>query len=144
MNAKQFLRRAYKLNVRIDSKLEQLEHWKSLAFKITSVLKADFVDNGSRPKSTMENAVVKIVVAENELNDAIERFINIKKDINETLDLMDNENERILLELRYLCFNSWEEIAVKMNICVSYTFELHKNALKSLNKILESKGYIYE
>jgi hypothetical protein len=142
MNAKQFLRRAYKLNVRIDSKLEQLEHWKSLAFKITSVLKADFVDNGSRPKSPMENAVVRIVVAENELNDAIERFINIKKDINETLDLMDNENERILLELRYLCFNSWEEIAVKMNICVSYTFELHKNALKSLNKILESKGYI--
>ena len=144
MNAKQFLRRAYKLNVRIDSKLEQLEHWKSLAFKITSILKADFVDNGSRTKSPMENAVVKIVVAENELNDAIERFINIKKDINETLDLMDNENERILLELRYLCFNSWEEIAVKMNICVSYTFELHKNALKSLNKILESKGYIYE
>lgn len=144
MNAKQFLKRAYKLNVKIDSKLEQLEQLKSLALRVTSVLKPDVVANSSGPISPMENAVVKIIMAETEIKDVIERFIDVKKNIGENLDLLDNENERLLLEMRYLCFYSWEQIAVRMNICVSYTYELHRNALKSLNKILQNKGYLYE
>lgn len=140
MNARQFLNRAYKLNLKIDSKLEQLEQLRALAYRVISALMPDKVSSGSRPKSPMENAIVRIVMAETEINAAIDRFIDIKKDISEYLDLLSNDNERILLEFRYLCFNSWEQIAVNMNVSISYTYELHRNALKSLNQLLEVKN----
>ena len=38
----------------------------------------------------------------------------------------------LVLEKRYLCFNSWEQIAVDMNYSIQYCFNIHRNALKKL------------
>ena len=46
-------------------------------------------------------------------------------------ELILGENQ-ILLELRYLCFKSWEQIAVLMNYNCNYVFDLHKRALKAV------------
>lgn len=39
---------------------------------------------------------------------------------------------QIILELRYLCFKTWEEIAVQMNCSIDNVFKIRKNALKSV------------
>lgn len=135
MTAKTFLSRAYRLDVKINTKLEQLEHLRSLAYKVTSVIRGDKVSE-SQPKSVMENAVIKIVMAENAINEAIDELIDTKTEISEMVKSIYNDDERILLELRYICFNTWEQITAKMNISSSYAFQLHRRALDSMDRLL--------
>ena len=43
-----------------------------------------------------------------------------------------NTERQTLLELRYLCFKTWEQIAVEMNYTVRNVHLLHKEALKDV------------
>lgn len=135
MTAKTFLSRAYRLDLKINIKLEQLEHLRSLAYKVTSVIREDKV-SASSPKSMLEDSVIKICLAEQAINKAVDEFIDIKNEISEMVKSIDNDDERILLELRYLCFNSWDQIATKMSISSSHAFRLHRKALKSVDREL--------
>lgn len=135
MTAKTFLSRAYRLDLKINTKLEQLEHLRSLAYKVTSFIREDKVSE-SQPKSVMEDSVIKIVMAENAINEAIDELIDTKNEISEMVKNIANDDERILLELRYHCFNSWDQIAAKMNISSSHAFRLHRRALESIDREL--------
>lgn len=136
MKAKTFLGRAYRLDLKINTKLEQLEYLRSLAYKVTSALREDKVQNGGQPKGTLEDTVIKIVMAEQAVNDEIDKFIAVKNEIEDMLRLIANDDQRLLLELRYLCFNSWEQIAVKLHISGSYVYQLHRQALDSFDSVL--------
>jgi hypothetical protein len=142
MKAKTFLGRAYRLDLKINTKLEQLEQFRSLAYKVTSNLSEDKVSNGTKSKGSLEDSIIKIIMAEQELNAEIYRLIAIKKDIAETISLLSIEDEKLLLELRYICFNSWEEIAVKMNFSCSYTHRLNRHALENIETILKTRSMI--
>lgn len=140
MKAKAFLGRAYRLDLKITAKLEQLEQLRSIAYKVTSVLREDKVSNGSSSKGSLEDSIIKIVVAEKEVNTAIDRFVDVKREIANIISLVGNEDEKLLLELRYLCFNSWEQIAVKMRYSYSYTFRIHRQAIESVERQLIKRG----
>ena len=68
MTAKDYLSQAYRLDQRINSKLEQVCSLRTLATKATSTI-SDTPPSGSRNVKTMESIVVKIVDLENELNE---------------------------------------------------------------------------
>ncbi|EPR08121.1 DUF1492 domain-containing protein [Ruminiclostridium papyrosolvens] len=135
MNAKTYLGQAYRMNLRINNQLEQLEQLKALTSKITSSFGKERV-SCTKEKSPMENAIIKIVVAEDEINRTIDRFIDLKVEISSNIQKLDNFENRILLELRYLCFNTWEEIAAKMNYRTSYIYKIHNRALKAMEKVM--------
>jgi hypothetical protein len=122
MKAKTFLARAYRLDLKINTKLEQLEYLRSLACKVTGTLRQDKVSSGTPSKGTLEGSVIKIVTAECAINNEIDRLIEVKNEISDAIRLVANEEQRLLLELRYLCFNSWEQIAVKMGYSCSYVY----------------------
>jgi DNA-directed RNA polymerase specialized sigma subunit len=136
MKAQAYLSRAYRLDGRINSKMEQLMHLRSLAYRVTSAIREDKVTGSGSEKSTMETAVVKIVDAEQRINEEIERLIGTKAEIADMISLMSDEDERLLLELRYLCFNTWEQIAVKMHIGIASAYRIHQRALGSFESML--------
>ncbi len=138
MKAKTYLNRAFRLDLKINTKIEQLEHLRELSYKITSIIREDKV-SCSGPKSKMEEAVIKVIMVEHAINEAIDRFVDTRNDISKKIGLLVNEDEMVLLELRYLCFNSWEQIAVKMNYSISYVYKLHQSALLSFEHILNSE-----
>jgi hypothetical protein len=41
------------------------------------------------------------------------------------------------LELRYLCFKTWEQIAVDMGYSLQYAFRMHEKALKCIESCKE-------
>lgn len=43
-----------------------------------------------------------------------------------------------MLEKRYLCFNTWEQIAVDMNYSIQYCFNVHRNALGKISIPIKS------
>ena len=44
----------------------------------------------------------------------------------------------LVLEKRYLCFESWEKIAVDMNYDITHIHRLHNLGLKETSKLIKS------
>lgn len=131
MTAKEYLSQAYRLDKRIDSKIEQLKSLNLLATKCTSTL-SDMPKSQSAGNSRLEDTVVKIVDLQEEINRDIDSLVDLKRDIVRTIKSVQNPEYQIILELRYLCFKTWEEIAVQMNCSIDNVFKIRKNALKSV------------
>ena len=131
MTAKEYLSQAYRLDKRIDSKIEQLKSLNLLATKCTSTL-SDMPKRQSISNSRLEDTVVKIVDLQEEINMDIDSLVDLKRDIVKTIKSVQNPEYQIILELRYLCFKTWEEIAVQMNCSIDNVFKIRKNALKSV------------
>ena len=131
MTAKEYLSQAYRLDKRIDSKIEQLKSLNLLATKCTSTFQ-DMPKSQSISNSRLEDTVVKIVDLQEEINMDIDSLVDLKRDIVKTIKSVQNPEYQIILELRYLCFKTWEEIAVQMNCSIDNVFKIRKNALKSV------------
>lgn len=131
MTAKEYLSQAYRLDKRIDLKIEQLKSLNLLATKCTSTL-SDMPKSQSISNSRLEDTVVKIVDLQEEINRDIDSLVDLKRDIVRTIKSVQNPEYQIILELRYLCFKTWEEIAVQMNCSIDNVFKIRKNALKSV------------
>lgn len=131
MTVKEYLSQAYRLDQRINSKLEQIMSLNELATKCTSTL-TGMPLNPSRSTSTMADAVAKIVDLQAEINRDIDRLVDLKRDMVRAIKAVNNTECQTLLELRYLCFKTWEQIAVDMNYNVRHVYRLHDEAVDKL------------
>jgi hypothetical protein len=82
-------------------------------------------------KSPLEDVIIRIITAESELRQDVERLMNVKNDIAEKISGMESTNFSILLELRYLCFYSWERIAAAMSYSTPAIYKQHGYALNA-------------
>jgi len=136
MTAKEYLGQAYRLDQRINSKLEQLASLNELATKCTGVL-TGMPRNPNRGTSTMADAVAKIVDLQAEINRDIDRLVDLKREMVRLIKAVDNTEYQTLLELRYLCFKTWEQIAVDLNYSIHHLYKLHNAALDICDRLLQ-------
>lgn len=135
MTAKEFLNQAYLLDQRIKSKSEQIQSLNELATKCTATL-TGMPRNPNRGGSTMADAVCKIIDLQNEIAADMDRLVQIKKDIVDVIAKVDDVKFRILLEKRYLCGETWEEITMSLYHNRRWVFRLHDKALDAVQEIL--------
>ena len=131
MTAKDYLGQAYRLDQRINSKLEQVASLNELATKCTSTL-TGMPRNPNRSTSTMADAVGKIIDLQAEINRDIDRLVDLKREMVTVIKAVGNTEHQTLLELRYLCFKTWEQIAVDMGYTTRNIHLLHKKALEMI------------
>jgi len=129
MTAKEYLGQAYRLDQRINSKLEQVMSLRDLATKATSTL-SDVAPSGTRNVHRMEDIIVKIIDLENEINRDIDNLVDLKREMVSVIKAVSNTELQTLLELRYLCFKTWEQIAVIMGYDLRYIHKLHNRAVE--------------
>lgn len=137
MNAKEYLKQAFYLDKRINSKLEQVENLNALATKASSTL-SDMPKSPNRGTSRLEDTIVKIIDLQEEINRDIDKLVDLKKEIANSIFELKDKEEQTVLEKRYLCFNSWEQIAVDMNYSIQYCFNIHRNALGKISIPIKS------
>ena len=134
MTAKEYLSQAYRLDQRINSKLEQIRTLNELAAKTTSTI-SDMPKSPSLSQSKMADTVVKIADLKNQIAEDMDRLIDIKVQIAHTIKAVDHVELQLLLELRYLCYHTWEQIAIEMNCTVRNVQLLHGKALERIKFI---------
>ncbi len=127
MTAKEYLSQAHRLDQRINSKIEQIASLNELATKCTATL-TGMPRNPNRGGSTMADAVCKIIDLQEEINRDIDKLVDLKRDIVATIKAIDNPEYQIMLEKRYLCFQTWEQIAVDMNYSIQHIYRLREKA----------------
>lgn len=131
MTAKEYLNQAYWLDKRIDSKLEQLSALKEMATKTTAVMSDDMVCH-SRNVHNMQDVIAKIIDMQNEINADIDRLMDLKSEIMHVIKSVKNPEQQTLLELRYMCFKSWEYVAEQMGYNIRHIYRLHDEAMEQI------------
>ena len=138
MTAKEYLSQARRLEQRIGSKLEQMATLRSLTQKVTTSLGGERVSH-TRNVSSLEDTILRLVETENEMNQSIDALLNLRIEIGKLISALDDPDCILVLEKRYLCYQSWEKIAADLACTVRWVHRLHAKALQSMNQLLCEK-----
>lgn len=128
MTAKEYLSQAFRIDQRINSKLEQIQSLRDLLTKTGANL-SDMPKNPNKGASRTEDYIVKICDIEEEIDKDIDELVSLKAEIMGVIRGVEDADCQLLLEERYLCFATWEKIATDMNCTVRNVHILHSKAL---------------
>ena len=131
MTVKEYLQQGYRIDQRINSKIAQVTGLHELATKATATL-SDMPGNATPNTHRMEDIIVKMIDLENEINADIDRLVDLKAEMVSVIKNVRNPELQTLLELRYLCFKTWEQIAVELGYSIESIYRLHREALKNI------------
>ena len=132
MTAMEYLSQAYRLDQRINSKLEQVLSLRDLTTKATATM-SDMPGSGSRNVYKMQDIIAKIIDLENEINADIDQLVDLKREMVTAIKSVTDPECQTLLELRFLCFKTWEQIAVEMGYSIQHIYRLRDKALKLIS-----------
>lgn len=118
------------LNKEIDRKIQTLEFWKNKILNITGTL-SDMPKSNKR-SDTIATGIATINDIEEEINKEIDELIELRKEIENKINAVNNPKLREILKCRYLDCKSWEEIAYKNNITWRHVYRLHEKALDEI------------
>ena len=138
MNAKEYLSQAFWLDRKINNKLRYTVSLREMATKGTGSFHAQRV-SGTDKHSLMENAITKLVDLEHEINDDIDRLVDLKHELSAFISQVDNQVCKMLLELRYLEGNTWEEVAEQLGYDLRSVYWLHGKTLQELELCLNKQ-----
>ena len=125
-----YLSRYRRLNQRIDRLLEEQTRWRERALKITPTLSQ--APGGGGSGSPIERPMDKVLEIDVEINREIDEMQIARKEIRDTLNQLEDENLKLLMEYRYIDGMTWEQIAVKMNYCWRQVCRKHGQALTQI------------
>ena len=132
MGVKKFLERARHLDEAINSKIAELDHLRELSLKIGSSRLEEHVSHSRANEAPFVKWVERIIDKEKEINDEIDRLVEIKLEISDFIGKIDNPEWQCLLRSRYVMCRSWIEVAEEMHYGLSTVYRTHKKILDAL------------
>lgn len=131
MTPKEYLSQAYRIDMRIRSKQEQITSLNELATKCTSAL-TSMPKGSSCGDSHLASTVSKIIDLENSIADDMQRLVDLKAEIIGVINDVECVEYKLILEKRYISCKSWPEIADEFGYKMRHMYKLHDEALKAI------------
>ena len=138
MKAKDYLQQVSKLDRMIQNKLIERCQWKSIALSTGSCSSEQERVQSSGNKSRMEDAVIRLIEMEEEIDRYIDELIDTKKDVIRTIEKLPVAEYDVLHKV-YIQFKTLDEAAAMMDKSYSWATTVHGRALKHVQEILERK-----
>ena len=138
MMASLFMSRAFRLEAQVQSKLQQIERLRSIASKVTSNTANEPVSH-TRDVTEMQDAVIRIMEEEEILKTRIKMLMDVKKQIRDVIEHVDDVTLQLILEKRYLLYESIKEIAADLGYTYRWTEKKHKKALQEADRIIDER-----
>ena len=138
MNATEYLSQVYRLNERIDAKVFQLDQLKSLAENVNGLNTSPVVSHTPDP-TAMQNTILRIMEAEQDLNRQIDELVALRVEVTDTINEIDSLKLRLVLEWKDVCLMTYEHIANRMHYCTRYVQDLHRQGVEALQAILDAR-----
>ncbi len=143
MNIKELLNSHYETNNAINSKLELIAELRSLAEKVTM---SPFTESHSvgTHSDRVGRTAAKIMDLENEINEEIDRLVEIKIEIKGIIAAVLDSTLRTILERRYILNESWETIAEKLDYSPRHILRMHNKAVEFLENLYGEGEFLSE
>ena len=138
MNFKSKLDLLHTLDAEINSQLLMLEELKTAAAKTTPVMHFAPSGHGGNSRS-MESLAVKIADMSKDINAKTDEFVDLKRELIDTISAIPDPRYRNVLLLRGIQGLSWKETAKKMHFSFAHVRELWKDAI-----LAAEKAYAFE
>ena len=130
MQVKQYLRQAYRLNELIEGNKKELEELKLMSTTIPSIdYSKDVVQTSKEADASFTKIIHKALELERLIHEDTEKMICLKIEIRKTIDSVQDNEEKLLLRLRYLNFMQWDDVCDIMNISPRTAHRIHGSAL---------------
>ena len=137
MDVCEWLKNVKKLDLLIDAKTAERERLIEIATDISAKAPDGMpFSNTGMVNQKMQNAVVDLVVLEQELKNAIASYIQCKGEIVSTLEKLPPK-EYGVLHRYYIRYMTYEEIAEEMGISTVQVWRIKKKAEKTLSEVVE-------
>ena len=136
MNAKEYLQQGFYLDKKIESNLREVAELRHLCLGI-SAAGLEESHNPNRPtEAPFVRTIEKIWEREQEINREVDRLVDLKKEIGETIRRVEDPRQRTVLEYRYLCYMRFTKIAEVLNYGESTIRVWHQKGLERLESFL--------
>lgn len=134
-DAKAYLRQVKLYDTHINNKLEELARLKVLATQITSSIKPVPAFGGGN-SDKLGNIVAKIVDLENEINEAVDVYVDKQREIGRLLEKLEDADQVAVLHKRYFEDKPWEQIACEMHMTYRNVCYIHGRALQEMGRLV--------
>lgn len=135
MTAKEYLTRLTVMDDAINRKQQRLETLRSVALNTSPNYSTEAVQR-TREKNPLEKIMAKVIDLDREIDSDIDALVDLKAEVWEQLDKMEDEVQKTILWLRYAERKTWSNIAATVYFTSRYVYKLHGRALENLDKIL--------
>lgn len=133
MNAKQYLKQAYRLNELIQCNQQELDDLRVLASSVPGIdYSKDRVQTSPSGDAGFTNIVMKIIELENAITADTEKMLSLKLEIRNVISNVQDNEERLILHKRYLNFETWEQICDSLDLSLRTVQRIHANALTNV------------
>lgn len=136
--AQLYLEKVEMIDSIIKNKLIEQRQWKDVALGITANMGGERVQS-SGSKSKMADAVEKCVDIEREIDGLVDKLIDTKKEVIQTIERLNSPIEYNVLHMRYIQFKDLQSIADHYHKEYGWATTTHGRALKSVQDILDRR-----
>ena len=135
--AKEYLERIRKQDKAIDKKLDELANLNSIVNRITPVMNmAGAAAGGNQDK--LGATIAKIVDLQEEINRDVDILVDKKREAYQILYKLEDEIYYKILEMRYLQYMTFEQIAVELNCSRRWAEIKNGRALEEYDRLLKA------
>lgn len=132
MNKKQYLKQGYRIKKELEHDKDMLKELRQNLDGLKAIQLSEKVQGGKIPDdSEMVARMDKIIELEKKINFKMCSLIDFKNELLKKLQAIEDSDERMLLEKRYILNEKWEEIAEKLYCSLSQVHRVHRRALKN-------------
>lgn len=136
MTAKEYLRQLKTLDNVINAKLLERERIRALSTKVTAGNKERVQGGGS---GGIENAVIKMIELEEQINSDIDRLVNLKAEARLLIDELTDDKHKIILSMYYVSDMTFEMISDETHYSIGAVHKFYRNALKEFEELYHSQ-----
>lgn len=131
MGIKHQLKQIRLIDLEVKAKMEELDRLNNSFLKSPSLKEINVQES---KVSLKDDAYVKIINLNDYINEKVDKLIDLKYQLIQAIEQLDNSKERTIIWMKYISSKSWDEIAEELKISKTTLFILHDEAVKKIEK----------
>ena len=137
-DAKQFLRRGFRIREEIRHKSERLEELRTQAERSTRNI--DGVPSGRYDPHCREGVIAKLVDLQQDIEWDYYDLVEHQKKLKGLLDQIEDPDVVAVAYYRYLCYKTWSDISELTDLSTRQVFRLNQLAIDTLEGKIPNKA----
>lgn len=131
MGIKHQLKQIRLIDLEIKTKMEELDRLNNSFLKSPSLKEINVQES---KVSLKDDAYVKIINLNDYINEKVDKLIDLKYQLIQAIEQLDNSKERTIIWMKYISSKSWDDIAEELRISKTTLFILHDEAVKKIER----------
>lgn len=131
MGVKHQLKQIRLIDLEVKAKMEELDRLNNSFLKSPSLKEINVQES---KVSLKDDAYVKIINLNDYINEKVDKLIDLKYQLIQAIEQLDNSKERTIIWMKYISSKSWDDIAEELKISKTTLFILHDEAVKKIER----------